>query len=71
MPADKPKPGKKGGARPGAGRPRVDAQQVAFRIPRSDLAAVDAWANANGCSRAEALRRLTGIGLDTEAKRKR
>jgi hypothetical protein len=71
MPTDKPEPSKKGGARPGAGRPPVDSQQVAFRIPRLDLAAIDTWARANGCSRAEALRRLANIGLDADAKKKR
>jgi hypothetical protein len=60
MSDDKPK---KGGARPGAGRPPADTEQVAFRIPRSDLAAIDRWAEANGCSRAEAIRRLTKLVL--------
>jgi hypothetical protein len=57
------KPSKKGGARPGAGRPPADTEQIAFRIARSDLAAIDAWAEANSCSRAEAIRRLTKLGL--------
>jgi hypothetical protein len=60
MPDDKPK---KGGARPGAGRPPADTEQVAFRIPRNDLAAIDAWAAEHGCTRAEALRRLARLGL--------
>jgi hypothetical protein len=61
MTDDKPK--KKGGARPGAGRPPVDSEQVNMRISRSDLADIDAWAAANGCSRTEAIRRLTKLGL--------
>jgi Ribbon-helix-helix protein, copG family len=61
MPDDNPR--KKGGARPGAGRPPADTEQVGVRIPRNDLAAIDAWAAANGCSRAEAIRRLAKRGL--------
>jgi hypothetical protein len=61
MPDDKPR--KKGGARPGAGRPPADTEQVAFRIARTDLAAIDAWAARNGCTRAEAIRRLAKMGL--------
>jgi hypothetical protein len=46
------------------GRPATGKNEhVGLRIPKDDLAAVDAWAKANGCSRAEAIRRLTKLGL--------
>jgi hypothetical protein len=38
-------------------------EHVGLRIPKDDLAAIDAWAETNGCSRAEAIRRLTKLGL--------
>jgi hypothetical protein len=60
MSDDKPK---KGGARPGAGRPPADTEHVGLRIARSDLAAIDQWAAEHGCSRVEAIRRLTKLGL--------
>lgn len=63
---------KKGGARPGAGRkPTGQDKPVGTRMPADDLAAIDAWAAEHGCTRAEAIRRLTKTALDTEAKRKR
>jgi metal-responsive CopG/Arc/MetJ family transcriptional regulator len=36
---------------------------VATRLPESLVAAVDSWAKANACSRAEAIRRLVGHAL--------
>ena len=42
---------------------RWKVRHATFRIRRSDLAATDGWAEANGCTRAEAIRRLTKLGL--------
>jgi hypothetical protein len=62
MPDDKSS--KKGGARPGAGRPATGLGEfVGMRFQPDDLAAIDAWAEANECSRTEAIRRLTKLGL--------
>jgi hypothetical protein len=36
---------------------------VGVRIQPEELAAIDAWAAVNGCTRAEAIRRLTKLGL--------
>jgi hypothetical protein len=63
--------GSRGGPRPGAGRkPTGKGIQVKTSIPFDDVAALDAWAAMNGCTRTEAVRRLTKIGLETEAKRR-
>ncbi len=66
---------RKGGARPGAGRkPTGQDKPVGTRIPADDLAAIDAWAAEQGCTRAEALRRLAKLGLlahKSEPKKKR
>jgi hypothetical protein len=54
----------KGGARPGAGRPATGkGTHVGVRIQPDDLAVIDEWAAANGCTRAEAIRRLAKLGL--------
>jgi hypothetical protein len=54
----------KGGARPGAGRPATGKGiHVGVRIQPDDLVAIDEWAAANDCTRAEAIRRLAKLGL--------
>jgi Ribbon-helix-helix protein, copG family len=50
--------GKKMG-RPATGKGTL----VGVRIQPDDLAAIDAWAAAHGCNRAEAIRRLAKLGL--------
>jgi hypothetical protein len=63
------KASKKGGARPGAGRPATGLGEfVGMRFQPDDLAAIDAWAEANGCSRTEAIRRLAKLGLLADTK---
>jgi hypothetical protein len=56
----------------GRGRPKTTGRGVSvhMRLHPNDLGPLDEWAAANGCTRAEALRRLTRIGLETEVKRK-
>jgi len=51
-----------GGRRPGAGRPRIiaDPVEVKIRLPGKLLAAIDAWATANGIARSEAIRLALG-----------
>jgi hypothetical protein len=56
--------GSKGGARSGAGRPATGkGVHVGVRIQPDDLVAIDEWAAENGCTRPEAIRRLTKAGL--------
>ena len=52
------------------GRPRVDATQLAVRVPPAELAQLDAWIVAQPepkPSRPEAIRRLVEKGLAAEA----
>ena len=52
--------------RPATGRdPAVTA-----RIPEASIAAIDKWANANSCTRAEAIRQLVELGLTVKAESK-
>ncbi|VWX56722.1 conserved hypothetical protein [Sphingorhabdus sp. 109] len=50
----------------GRGRPRVDATQLAVRVPPELLAKLDAWIShqEEAISRPEALRRLAVLALD-------
>lgn len=60
---------KRGGARPGAGRPATGkGTQVNTSIQPDDLAAIDEWAAKHGCTRSEALRRLAKLGLLADKK---
>jgi len=45
------------------GRPRVDSDEVTARLQRPLLDALEAWAEAHGTTRAEAIRRLIQRGL--------
>ena len=54
----------KGGARAGAGRKATGKGiAVGVRIQPDDLVAIDEWADVQGCTRPEAIRRLTQMGL--------
>lgn len=48
------------------GRPPVESEQLRSRAEISLVNAVDAWAEANGVTRAEAIRRLIARGLEIE-----
>lgn len=48
------------------GRPRVDSDEVSARLQRSLLDKLEAWAEAHGVTRAEAIRRLIQKGLNTK-----
>lgn len=48
------------------GRPRVDSEEVSARLQRPLLDALEAWADANAITRAEAIRRLIQLGLEAE-----
>ena len=62
--------GRRGGARPGAGRKPTGKKgtQINANIQPDDLVAIDAWAARNGCTRSEALRRLAKLGLLADNK---
>jgi hypothetical protein len=49
----------------GRGRPRVGALHIGVRVPPAELAAVDAWIEAqpDAPTRPEAIRRLVAIAL--------
>jgi hypothetical protein len=53
------------GTRKGRGRPRVDSVSVNVRLPPTDLAAVDAWIEAqpDAPTRPEAIRRLVALAI--------
>jgi hypothetical protein len=54
----------KGGARAGAGRPATGKGiHAGVRIQAHDLVAIDEWAAVHECTRPEAIRRLTKVGL--------
>ncbi|QHC34179.1 CopG family transcriptional regulator [Komagataeibacter xylinus] len=53
-------------ARKKMGRPRVDSEEVRSRIQRPLLDHLDAWAEANSVTRAEAIRRLIARGLEVD-----
>lgn len=48
------------------GRPPTTGKgtRVTLRLHSPELTALDDWAAANGCTRAEALRRMAMVGLD-------
>jgi len=48
----KPKNRRRG--RPATGRDPM----IGLRLPKAEIASLDKWANAQGCSRSEAIRRL-------------
>ncbi|ASC05227.1 hypothetical protein S101468_00960 [Acetobacter pasteurianus subsp. pasteurianus] len=50
------------------GRPPVESEQLRSRAEMPLVRAVDAWAEKNGVTRAEAIRRLLQIGLDASKK---
>lgn len=50
------------------GRPRVDSDEVTSRLQRPLLDALEAWAKANGVTRAEAIRRLLSKALESEKR---
>lgn len=50
------------------GRPPVESEQLRSRAEMPLVRAVDAWAEANGVTRAEAIRRLIQLGLVSEKK---
>lgn len=53
-----------GGKRPGAGRPATGKDPVrTMRLSDEFIAKVDAWAQAHGTGRSEAIRRLVEMGL--------
>ncbi len=56
--------GRKKIGRPATGKGTL----VGVRIQPDDLAAIDEWAAANGCNRAEAIRRLAKMGLLADTK---
>jgi len=55
------------------GRPTVIAAdvQAGMRLPAPLVEAIDRWADDNGVSRSEAMRRLIELGLQAKGKRKR
>jgi hypothetical protein len=60
-------------ARKARGRPRVGSKLVGLRIPPDQLAALEAWCRRQPTPRPgvpEAIRRLVGIALACEARRK-
>lgn len=50
------------------GRPAVESEEVRSRIQQPLLGDLDKWAAQEGISRAEAVRRLIQIGLDSSKK---
>jgi hypothetical protein len=61
------------GTRKSRGRPRINATQVAVRIPPGDLARLDAWIAAQPepkPSRPEAIRRLVEKALGDVGKQR-
>lgn len=50
------------------GRPPVESEQLRSRAEMPLVRAVDAWAEKNGVTRAEAIRRLLQISLDASKK---
>jgi len=58
-----------GGKRPGAGRPATGTDPSrTFRLSDEFMADLEAWAQANGVTRSEAIRRLVEIGLKAKDK---
>jgi hypothetical protein len=58
-----------GGKRAGAGRPATGQDRVrAVRLSDELMAMVDAWAEAHGIARSEAMRRLLELGMKAKAK---
>jgi predicted DNA-binding protein len=58
-----------GGKRPGAGRPATGTDPSrTFRLSDEFMADLEAWAEANGVTRSEAIRRLVEIGLKAKGK---
>jgi hypothetical protein len=54
------------------GRPATGKDpQVVVRMPVALIALVDAWGNANGAMRSEAIRRLVEIALRSESRQAR
>jgi hypothetical protein len=54
----------RGGARPGAGRPATgNGYVVGARLSLSVIRQIDAWANAMGVTRSDAIRKLLELGL--------
>lgn len=45
--------------------------QAGMRLPAPLVEAIDRWADDNGVSRSEAMRRLIELGLQAKGKRKR
>jgi metal-responsive CopG/Arc/MetJ family transcriptional regulator len=55
----------------GRGRPRTGEQPaLSARVPKEVLARVDQWAEANECTRSEAVAALLKRGLDAKAPAK-
>ena len=53
-----------GGKRRGAGRPATGSDPSrTFRLSDEFMGNLDAWADANGVTRSEAIRRLVELGL--------
>lgn len=51
------------------GRPKTgERSHIAARVTDDEAQAIDAWAKANGVTRAEAIRRLIARGLDAEER---
>jgi Ribbon-helix-helix protein, copG family len=53
------KPKKRGRGRPATGRDPM----IGLRLPKDDIARLDKWAKANGCTRSEAIRALIERGM--------
>jgi hypothetical protein len=58
-----------GGKRPGAGRPATGKDPTrTIRLSDEFVATIDAWAEAQGATRSEAIRRLVELGLKAKGK---
>jgi hypothetical protein len=63
------KSSRKNGTKKRPGRPATgQGIQIGMRWPKDTVAAIDAWAEAHGMSRAESLKRLVELGLKAKGK---
>ncbi len=54
------KPKRRGPGRPATGRDPM----IGLRLPKDEIARLDAWAKVNSCTRSEAIRMLIERGID-------